>query len=154
MMQRKGVTRRQEIALRIAEGVDQVFPLARTTIQTAPVFKHAVVCVDLPPQAPPRKPFYVTDPVTPIEFHVLRLGEVALATYPFELFLDYGLSIKARSKAVLTMLVQLSCRACGYLPTAQAVRGGHYSADKFIVGLEGGRILVEETVKRINALWE
>jgi hypothetical protein len=45
------------------------------------------------------EPFYETDPVQPIEFHVLRLGEVALATFPFELHLDYGIRIQARSLA-------------------------------------------------------
>jgi hypothetical protein len=88
-----------------------------------------------------------------VELHVLRLGDVAMATNPFELFLDYGVRIKARSKPVLTFLVQLSGQTTGYLPTAKGVKGGHYSADKFIVGPEGGQVLVEETVKRINAMW-
>ncbi len=154
MLKRKGVTRRQEIALRIADGIDRVFPFAKTDVQTAPVFRHTVARVNLPPQDPPKKPFYETDPVTPIEFHVLRLGDVALATNPFELFLDYGLRMKARSPAALTLLVQLSCRSCGYLPTAQAVRGGSYSGDRFIVGPEGGQVLVEETLQRINAMWQ
>lgn len=154
MLRRKGVTRRQEIALRIADGIDRVFPFAKTDVQTAPVFRHIVARVNLPPQDPPKKPFYETDPVTPIEFHVLRLGDVALATNPFELFLDYGLRIKARSPAALTLLVQLSCRSCGYLPTAQAVRGGSYSADRYIVGPEGGQVLVEETLQRFKAMWE
>jgi hypothetical protein len=35
----------------------------------------------------------------PAEVHALRLGEVAIVTNPFELFLDYGLAIKARSAA-------------------------------------------------------
>jgi hypothetical protein len=154
MLQRKGVSRRQEIALRIADGVDRVFPFARKDVQTALVFKHTVARVNLPPQDPPKKPFYETDPVTPLEFHVLRLGDVALATNPFELYLDYGLRMKARSPAALTLLVQLSCRSCGYLPTAQAVRGGSYSADRYIVGPDGGQVLVEETLRRFNALWE
>lgn len=34
----------------------------------------------LPPQDPPEKPFYETDPVTPIEVHALRWGDVALAS--------------------------------------------------------------------------
>jgi Na+-translocating ferredoxin:NAD+ oxidoreductase RNF subunit RnfB len=52
------------------------------------------------------------------------------------------------------MLVQLSCQHCGYLPTAEAVAGGGYSADKYVVGPEGGQVLVEETVRRIEALWK
>jgi hypothetical protein len=35
MLQRKKVTRRQEIALRIADGVDRVFPVAKVDVQTA-----------------------------------------------------------------------------------------------------------------------
>jgi len=54
---------------------------------------------------------------------------------------------------MLTLLVQLSCQHCGYLPTAKAVQGGGYSADKFVVGPEGGQVLVDETLRRIDALW-
>ena len=86
------------------------------------------------------------------EVHVIRLGSVAIATNPFELFLDYGNQIKARSKASQTFLVQLACGGEGYLPTAKAQAGGHYSA--FIasgqVGCEGGEQLVRETLKVIN----
>ena len=98
-------------------------------------------------------PFYETDPITPIEFHVIRLGDIAIATNPFELYIDYGIRIKARSQAVLTFLVQLSCQTNGYLPSEKAVKGGGYSADKFVVGPKGGQILVNETVKKINDLW-
>jgi hypothetical protein len=154
MLQRKGITRRQEIGERIARGVEEVLPYAKKDVKTAVVFKHVVARVDLPPQQPPRTPFYLTDSPKAVELHVLRLGDVAMATNPFELFLDYGVRIKARSKPVLTFLVQLSGQTTGYLPTAKGVKGGHYSADKFIVGPEGGQVLVEETVKRINQMWE
>ena len=154
MLQRKGITRRQEIAGRIADAVDRVFPYAKTDVKDKLIFRHEVALVELPTKQPPDLPFYENDSVAPIEFHVLRLGDVALATNPFELFLDYGLRIKARSKATLTCLVQLSCGVCGYLPTAKAVAGGGYSADKFIVGPEGGQVLVDETVRRINATFE
>ena len=154
MLERMGVSRRQEIALRIADAVDRVFPSAREAVQSSVAFQHTVAQIDLPTKEPPAAPFYRTNSVSPMEFHVLRLGDVAMATNPFELYLDYGLRIKARSKAVLTFVVQLSGRHCGYLPTAKAVQGGSYSATKYIVGPEGGQVLVDETVKRINALWE
>jgi len=154
MQARRKITRREEIGRRIAAAVDDVLPDAKNAIQTSLVFKHAVVRLDLPPQEPPVLPFYDTDPIRPIEFHVLRLGDVALATNPFELYVDYAMRMKARSKAVLTLVVQLSCQTCGYLPTARAVRGGGYSADRFPVGPEGGQVLVNETVKQINAMWK
>ena len=154
MDERRGLTRRQEIARRIADAVDEALPCAQKGIRTELVFKHAQANVDLPEKDPPAPPFYETDPVNPIEFHVMRLGEVALATNPFELYTDYGVRIKARSPAVLTFVVQLACQHSGYLPTASAVPGGGNSADQYVVGPEGGRILVDETVRRIQALWD
>jgi hypothetical protein len=153
MLKRRGMSRRQEIARRIANAVDDVFSLAKADIKWRLPFRHKVVDLDLPQNEPAILPFYETDSIKPIEFHVIRLGDIAIATNPFELYIDYGIRIKARSQAVLTLLVQLSCQNNGYLPTEKAVKGGGYSADKYIIGPEGGQILVNETVKRINELW-
>lgn len=95
------------------------------------------------------------EPTLTMELHVLRLGDVALATNPFELFLDYGLRIKGRSKAMETFVLQLTTPTLGYLPTAKAVAGGGYSAvvQSSQVGPDGGQILVDRTVELINSLW-
>jgi len=153
MQKRRGISRRQEIARRIANTVDDVFPWAKADIKRELVFKHKTVSLDLPESEPANLPFYETDSVKPIEFHVIRLGDIAIATNPFELYLDYGVRIQSRSQAALTFLVQLSCQHSGYLPTEKAIKGGGYSANKYIVGPEGGQILVNETVKRVNELW-
>ena len=153
MAQRRGLNRRQEIARRIAAAVEDTLPAAKGDIRTGLIFRHEVVSADLPEPQPPKKPFYETDSVHPVEIHVLRLGDVAVATNPFELYVDYGARMKARSKAVLTLLVQLCCMDCGYLPTERGVRGGGYSADEFVVGPEGGQKLVDETVRAINAMF-
>jgi hypothetical protein len=89
------------------------------------------------------------------EIHTLRLGDIAFATNPFELYLDYGLRLKARSPAEQTFVVQLACDTLGYLPTERGVSGGHYSAEIMsnIVGPEGGRRLVERTVEALRGLW-
>lgn len=89
------------------------------------------------------------------EVHALRLGDVAFTTNPFELFLRYGLQIKARSRAQQTFIAQLSVQNGWYLPTEIAVAGAHYSA---IVasgkcGPEGGKQLVEGTLDMINSMW-
>ncbi len=153
MLQRKGISRRQEIARRIANAVDDALPTAKTDAKSAICLRHDVVALDLPEMGGPRTPFYETDSVHPMQFHVLRMGDVAMATNPFELFLDYGLRIQARSKPMLTFLVQLSESNGGYLPTAEAITGGGYSADNFIVSPEGGQLLVDKTVSRVNFLW-
>ncbi len=92
-----------------------------------------------------------------MELHVMRLGDIALCTNPFELYLDYGLRMKARSKAAQTLVVQLAgpSDSTSYLPTARGLAGGHYSAQILDnrVGPEGGQALVDETVAAINALW-
>jgi len=89
------------------------------------------------------------------EVHIIKLGTVAIATNPFELFLDYGNQIKARSHAEQTFLVQLACGAEGYLPTENAENGGHYSAfiSSGLVGHEGGQMLVENTLEEINKMF-
>ena len=95
-----------------------------------------------------------TEPTMPVEVHVIRIGDMAIATNPFELYLDYGMQIKARSKAVQTFVVQLAGRG-SYLPTARSVAGGAYGAipESTEIGPEGGHVLVEETLKMIASLW-
>lgn len=94
------------------------------------------------------------DQPQPVTMHVLRIGEVAFATNPFELYLDYAHQIKARSKAVQTFIVQ-HVGPGTYLPTLRALAGKSYGAGpaSVLVGPRGGRQLVDATVQAINALW-
>ncbi len=89
------------------------------------------------------------------EIHVARFDDIAIASNPFELFVDYGNQIKARSAATQTILIQLACDGGSYLPTQRAERGGHYSA--FVVsgvtGHAGGKLLVDKTIEMIRKLW-
>lgn len=90
----------------------------------------------------------------PMELHVIRLGDVAIATNEFELYTDYGIQIKARSPAIQTFVIQLTGSA-GYLPTERAVRGGGYGAviQSGRIGPEGGQVLVDRTIEAISQLW-
>jgi len=90
-----------------------------------------------------------------VELHILRIGDVALATAPFELFHEYGNRIRGRSLAAQTFLVQLAAGSLGYLPTATAEAGGHYSAyvSSGITGHEGGDQMVEAILDEINQLF-
>ena len=89
------------------------------------------------------------------EIHIARLGDVAIATNPFELFLDYGNQIRARSEATQTVLIQLACDSGGYLPTEKAERGSHYSAyvSSGETGHAGGELLVRKSLDVIQQLW-
>ena len=95
-----------------------------------------------------REPYYG------MTLHAIRLGDIAIATNPFELYLDYGIQMQARSPAEQTFVVQLVGGGT-YLPTAKAVAGGHYGAEVASnrVGPEGGQVLVERTVAAISSLW-
>lgn len=89
------------------------------------------------------------------EIHIIRFGDIAIATNPYELFLDYGNQIRARSRAKQTFLIQLACGANGYLPTKKAENGSHYSAyvSSGITGHEGGNLLVRTTLEHINKMF-
>ena len=89
-----------------------------------------------------------------MELHVIRLGDIAIATNPFELYTDYGIRMKTQSPALQTFVIQLAGPGT-YLPSARAVQGGGYSAiaESNEVGPEGGQVLVERTLEQINALW-
>jgi hypothetical protein len=96
-----------------------------------------------------------TEPYYPMRMHAVRLGDIAIVTNPFELYLDFGIQMKARSPAEQTFVVQLAGGGT-YLPTAKAVAGGHYGAEAAsnMVGPEGGQLLVDRTVDAIEALWK
>ncbi len=88
------------------------------------------------------------------EAHVIRLGDLAFATNPFEYYLDFGICIKARSPAVQTFLVQLA-GAGTYVPTERAVAGKSYGAvpASTPIGPEGGREMAEWTVGALKQVW-
>ena len=94
----------------------------------------------------------------PMGLHVVRLGDVAFATNRFELFLDYGIRMKARSPAVQTFVVQLAANdgwTGTYIPSQKAVANKGYGSSAYSneVGPEGGGVIVEETVKTLHELW-
>jgi len=223
MQRLTGRSRRGMIAVRIADAVTSVLPVAEKTIDFDPVFAHRVEEVKISrrrlteddvkkPRSTPHRPqvetvgqafdrlreqyramrakieadpdikkkpgwyksitavywrmrrasrvldryeLQKTLPTLPIEVHVIRLGDAAIATNRFELYLDFGIRIKARSKAVQTFVVQLAGQA-SYLPTARSVAGGAYGAvpESTLVGPKGGRELVDRTVELIDALWK
>ena len=103
------------------------------------------------------KRFKVQDSVETIdpEVHIIRMGSVAFASSPFELYLDYANQIKARANSEQTFLIQLANGTEGYLPTEKGEKHGHYSGfiASGVVGHEGGDLLVRETLKTINEMF-
>jgi hypothetical protein len=222
MQRLTGRSRRQQIAVRIANAVDSVLPVMERTVEWNPTLAHRMQLVELSRRRlseqdikTPRKTHHrpqletveqaferlreeyrtmrrqieekpelkqkrgwfngitgvywrmarasrvldrfelqKTQPSVPVEVHVIRLGDMAIATNPFELYLDFGVQMKARSKAVQTFVVQLAGGG-SYVPTERSVAGGGYGAipESTEVGPEGGRELVERTLELLGSLW-
>lgn len=91
-----------------------------------------------------------------VAVHVIRIGEVAIATNPCELYCRFGLDIKSRSPARITMISQLTDGFNGYCPTIYALRGGGYSGDLTFwcrLEREAGYKIVDATARLLHTLW-
>jgi hypothetical protein len=199
MRRRRGVTERQEIAIRVADAVERALACTPSPAGEAPFAartrrmglsrmrvtqeqrdwadkaRHDAIRSGSDPKSwwPMRLQHVVDSFDRPgrlgpfeIEIQALRLGDAGLVTNPFELYLDYGMRIKARSPAPQTVVVQLSAGVVGehleidgglgwYLPTARALSGGSYGAMPAVacVGPEGGQELVEASIAELQALF-
>ncbi len=96
-----------------------------------------------------------THPRMPIEVHALRLGDVAMATNPFELYVDYGIRIQELSPAIQTFLIQKAGCNGTYLPSERTVAHKGYGSvpASTDIGPEGGDLLVDWTVGALNGLF-
>ena len=93
------------------------------------------------------------------DMNVIRIGDIAIANNPFELYLHYGQIIKARSHARQTFLIQLGAGSdlhAGYLPSPEGERLGGYGGliINGQVGSAGGYKLADVTVDAINKLFD
>jgi hypothetical protein len=95
------------------------------------------------------------NPAVEFDLNAVRIGEVAIANNPFELYLEFGQIIKARSRAAQTLLVQLSGGSFGYLPGPAAEKLGGYGGLVINghVGSDGGYLLADVTADCINQLF-
>lgn len=111
-------------------------------------------------------------PVFPVWIHVVKLGDIAFAANPFELYLDYGLKMQILSKAEQTFVIQLAGSKIGpewagnnparfpnrggsYLASRRAESGGGYGATVYCnqIGSKGGEELVAETICELENLF-
>jgi len=90
----------------------------------------------------------------PIEIHCLRIGNVKIATNPFELYVYYADRIRSKANQPNTFIVQLSCGYEGYLPSSVAVRNGGYSSYPCngIIGPQGGEEIVRSTIEMLKSI--
>jgi hypothetical protein len=88
----------------------------------------------------------------PLEIHGLRIGPLSFIGIPMEPFVELGLEIEARSPSPMTMVSGYTNGYRNYLPTeAEWARGG-YEVDIAPFRPEAGRMVVEASVRVLEAL--
>ena len=189
---------RQEIANRIANAVDETFPIASKNICNKAILNHECVQVRLPIWKLTQEHVELAKKEIDIwqeklgklepnllnadysnaytyvsyfkniieryeqqagtdefltEVNITRLGDVAFTTNHFELLLDFGQRIKTHSWALQTFLVQLAGVGTYLAPHRSCGQGYGATPMDGEVGPEGGNALVEQTLRRVNAMF-
>lgn len=92
----------------------------------------------------------------PLNINVLRIGDAAICTNPAELFVEFGLDIKADSPARVTFVSELSDGYCGYVPTQKAFgRGGYetWCAPSSKLSFDAGNRIVAATKELLSEVF-
>jgi len=84
-----------------------------------------------------------------IPLQALRIGEMALATIPFEAFVEIGLELKAKSPVPETFVMSIANGAYGYLPTA-----AHHELGGYETWLGTNAVEVDAASKILDTLLE
>jgi hypothetical protein len=89
------------------------------------------------------------DALQPIEIHALTLGDAQLAGFPGELFAEYGLELKRRSRGRVFPVSLVGGHLQGYVVTAQAA-GQYEGLSAVFDGPSSGRIMVEKALELLG----
>ena len=89
----------------------------------------------------------------PAEIQVFKIGDTCVIGLPGELFVEYGLYLKAMSKYSTVIVNELS-NGClpGYLYTPESIVTGGYETGASMLGENFGRHLIDKTLDTINKL--
>lgn len=83
----------------------------------------------------------------PFEVQLLTIGDVNLVGLPGEVFTEYSLRIKERTRAKTYVVSFVNGEMQGYIVTPEAERDGGYEAANALFAPESGNILVETVVR-------
>lgn len=84
-----------------------------------------------------------------VPLQALRVGDLAIATIPFEAFVEIGLQVKDKSPFGATFVVSLANGAYGYLPTAE-----HHELGGYETWLGTNQVEVQAASRIVDALLE
>jgi neutral ceramidase len=82
-----------------------------------------------------------------VPLQVLRIGDLAAVTIPFEVFVEIGLELKAKSPFPDTFAISLANGAYGYLPTV-----AHHEAGGYETWLGTNQVEVQAAPKIVSSL--
>jgi len=89
-----------------------------------------------------------------VEMGAISMGDVAIATNPAELFVEYGLEIKKKSPFDVTMISTLTNGYCGYVPTEEGFAEKGYEAHRTVftsrLAKNGGQIIADKSVEMLE----
>jgi hypothetical protein len=89
----------------------------------------------------------------PAQVQAVRLDrDTAIVMLPSELFVEFGLAIKARSPFAHTIVIELANDSFGYVPTLKAFEEGNYEPTNATVRPGGGERLVEAALGLLGEL--
>ena len=97
------------------------------------------------------------NPVDIVPVHGVRLGQVALATQPCELYCQFGLDLKRRSPTPYTAVCGVADGYSGYCPTTAGIMGGGYSGEPFHwarLSAEAGSRIADGASRLLHQLWQ
>jgi neutral ceramidase len=92
-----------------------------------------------------------------VPVHAVALGkEVAFVSVPVELFVEYGIEIKAKSPFRYTFVLELTNDGLGYAPTRNAFRWGSYQTwvGSTLLALDAGERMAAAGLELLEELWQ
>lgn len=95
------------------------------------------------------------EPTIDADVSALRIGEIAIAFIPAELFSELGVMVKERSPAAMTLIAGYTDGMLWYVPTRAAFdEGGYEVVDACRVAPGAGELLVDHVVALLHELFK
>lgn len=92
-----------------------------------------------------------------IPLMAMRIGPIAIAAIPAQIFTQISLNIKEWSPAMQTMVIELAnARVTSYVPTADQVERGAYGSNPIIsrwLSVDAGRRMADAYLKIFHQMW-
>jgi hypothetical protein len=90
-----------------------------------------------------------------IPMQAIRIGDLGIATFPGEAFVELGLDVKQKSPFGRTMCIELANDYAGYIPTRRAFDLGGYEtwrARSSCLEVNSGDVMIETAARLLNEL--